>query len=353
MFIQPNDFLGIKQYINQFIPKNESGNIRKVTHPDLEEIYPKFKVFKSKETHRFKRLELSQKLVDDFLKIVEKISVTDLEYVASYRFFLAHIMDELSDNTLGKWIRNILQDRSKGAFILSIENFKPDAEKEFDKILKIQTAISFMFGKANLDSMSGLYYARFTVKLNDDSDSHLRKFQDRLTLHNDGTFVNELTDYVLMTKLVEKNVEEGNSLLLHLDDWEDLNVFYQHHLCLKPIKFSAPPSKNTHYSVHHPVFYTDSEGRPCMAYIDQFSKPQTSDEGMYLYSLSQSLESSKNVLGFELPVGCSIICNNHFWLHGRDKFLPKKDLCRELMRQRGVFFKNLVQQPYPDSMERI
>ncbi|VDZ98467.1 Protein CsiD [Salmonella enterica subsp. enterica] len=36
----------------------------------------------------------------------------------------------------------------------------------------------------------------------------------------------EVTDYVLMMKIDEQNMEGGNSLLLHLDDWEHLESFF-------------------------------------------------------------------------------------------------------------------------------
>ena len=39
-----------------------------------------------------------------------------------------------------------------------------------------------------------------------------------MELHNNGTFVQERTDYVMMMKIDEQNMEGGNSLLLHLDD---------------------------------------------------------------------------------------------------------------------------------------
>lgn len=45
-----------------------------------------------------------------------------------------------------------------------------------------------------------------------------------MELHNDGTYVEEITDYVLMMKIDEQNMQGGNSLLLHLDDWEHLTT---------------------------------------------------------------------------------------------------------------------------------
>ncbi|STM37524.1 Protein CsiD [Escherichia coli] len=46
--------------------------------------------------------------------------------------------------------------------------------------------------------MSGQYYARFVVKNVDNSDSYLRQPHRVMELHNDGTYVEEITDYVLM-----------------------------------------------------------------------------------------------------------------------------------------------------------
>ena len=68
----------------------------------------------------------------------------------------------------------------------------------------------------NLDSMSGKFYARFSVKNDDKSDSYLRQAYRRMELHNDGTYVQEKTDWVIMQKIIESNVEGGESLLLHL-----------------------------------------------------------------------------------------------------------------------------------------
>ena len=70
--------------------------------------------------------------------------------------------------------------------------------------------------------MSGKYYARFEVKHVDQSDSYLRKAYTNLDLHTDGTYVKEKTDWLIMTKMEEQNVSGGESVILHLDDWEYL-----------------------------------------------------------------------------------------------------------------------------------
>jgi hypothetical protein len=52
--------------------------------------------------------------------------------------------------------------------------------------------------------MAGKFYARFHVKHEDKSDSYLRKAYTNLDLHTDGTYVKEITDWLMMTKIEEK-----------------------------------------------------------------------------------------------------------------------------------------------------
>jgi protein CsiD len=181
--------------------------------------------------------------------------------------------------------------------------------------------------------MSGKFYARFTVKHTDDSDSYLRQAYRRLELHTDGTFVDEKTDWVLMQKLESLNCKGGESLLLHLDDWGDLNKFYEHPLAKENIQWSSPPSKNISEKVYHPVFFDG----PCMSFIDQFAEPQNMEEGIYLNDISESLETDPNTIAIDIPDNGILIINNSFWLHGRDEIKENINLSRELLRQRGVF----------------
>ena len=41
----------------------------------------------------------------------------------------------------------------------------------------------------------------------------------------------------------------------------------------------------------------------------------------------------------EILPGELILLNNNFWLHGREPFKKNKKLKRELLRQRGIFYK--------------
>ena len=136
----------------------------------------------------------------------------------------------------------------------------------------------------------------------------------------------------------EQSVSGGESVILHLDDWEHLNEMSNDPVGQENFVWSSPKSKNTDYKVEHPVFQKDKEGRPIISYIDQFPEPKNMKQGLYLQRLSDCLEESKNKIEFPLPVGSTIFSNNYFWLHGRKPFKENNNLSRELLRIRGTFF---------------
>lgn len=294
-----------------------------------------FKVAPSKYSSRLLELVFAQKTTEEFLKQVAQYPVQALEYKSFLRFRVAEILNEICGNQLQKVLQNALVNREQGALLVNPEGV--NKVEQGDDMVKIATAFVHLIGRSNFDAMSGTFYARWTVVNTDNSDSYLRQPQKPLELHNDGTYVNEVTDYVLMYKIDEQNMQGGDSQLLHLDDWEELDKYFNHHLARRTIKWSAPPSKNVTEPVYHPVFEVDNDGRPVMLYIDQFAQPKDYEEGTWLADLGDSLENSKHKLSFPVPVGQFLLINNLFWLHGRDKFQPHPDLRRELMRQRGYF----------------
>jgi len=194
-----------------------------------------------------------------------------------------------------------------------------------------------LIGTPNYDSMAGKFYARFHVKHEDKSDSYLRKAYTNLDLHTDGTYVKEITDWLMMTKIEEKNVEGGESVMLHLDDWEYCEELYNDPVGRENFTWSSPKSKNIDYKVEHPVFFEDSKGLPQISYIDQFPEPKNMKQGQFLQKLSDALEGGKNKIITKLPVGSAIVANNYFWLHGRKPFKENRFLSRELLRIRGKF----------------
>ena len=264
--------------------------------------------------------------------------ITALEYKPFTRFTIAQSLDELSNNKLSKLINKIIRDRNTGCFIIKPKNLFPKIDHNF--LVKLSTAIAHLVGVPNHDAMAGKYYARFHVKHQDKSDSYLRKAYTNMDLHTDGTYVKEKTDWLLMSKIEEKNVEGGESAMLHLDDWEHCNELFNDPIGKENFTWGSPKSKNIDYKVEHPIFFSDEDGKAQISYIDQFPEPKNMKQGSFLQKLSDSLEESKNKVITKLPVGSSVVANNYFWLHGRKAFRENKDLSRELLRIRGSFFSN-------------
>ena len=287
------------------------------------------------KSNRITNLYLKDEFIEKLIFPFKRFDITALEYKPFTRFTLAKNLDDLTQNKLSKLINLILKDRNKGCFILktNIQNKKID--KKF--LVKLSTAITHLIGVPNHDSMSGKYYARFFIKHEDDSDSYLRKAYINMDLHTVGTYVNENTDWVLMTKIEEKNVKGGETALLHLDDLENLKELSNSSVGRQNFIWGSPKSKNVGYKVEHPVFTKDNNGNINISYIDQFPEPQNIEQGIFLQKLSDALEESDNKIITELPIGSSVVINNHFWLHGRKPFRINENLSRELLRVRGSF----------------
>jgi protein CsiD len=139
-----------------------------------------------------------------------------------------------------------------------------------------------------------------------------------------------------MMKFSELNASGGESRILHLDDWEDLEKFVNHPLATYPFTYKASASKNVGQIIQRRTFYKRNDA-PCICFIDQFAYPETVEQAKYLENLSVSMETCKATIALPLPIGDMIVLNNHFWLHGRAAFEKHPELHRDLMRQRGVF----------------
>ena len=281
-------------------------------------------------------IKLNESDLDRLVFPFKKHSITSLEYKPFSRFSLAKSLDEVFENKLSQTLVKILNDRETGTAIVQPEINNKKFDKDF--LVKLSTGLAYLVGNPNFDSMTGKYYARFSVKHQDSSDSYLRKAYTNLDLHTDGTYVKEKTDWLIMTKMEEQNVNGGDSVILHLDDWEHLDELSNDPIGKQNFIWGSPKSKNIDYKVEHPVFSKDQNGKPTISYIDQFPEPQNMEQGLFLQRLSDALEESKNKVIFPLPVGSTIFSNNYFWLHGRKAFKEHSGLSRELLRIRGTFF---------------
>ena len=285
---------------------------------------------------RIKVIKIQETELDKLIFPFNKHSVQSLEYKPFSRFSLAKSVDDVFLGKLSKVLNTTLKDRITGTAIIEPDIKNSKFDKDF--LVKLSTALVYLVGLPNFDSMTEKYYARFHVKHSDSSDSYLRKAYRNLDLHTDGTFVKEKTDWLLMTKMEEINVKGGESVLLHLDDWEHCDEFSNNSVGKQNFVWGSPKSKNIEYKVEHPVFSKDKEGKPTISYIDQFPEPKNMEQGLYLQKLSDALEESKHKLTLPLSPGSTIFSNNYFWLHGRKSFKKDVNLSRELLRIRGVFF---------------
>ena len=285
---------------------------------------------------RIVNIQIEDEVLDKLIFPFNKFDITALEYKPFTRFTLAKSLDDLTSNKLSKLMNKIIRDRETGCFIIGPKNLNSKIDHIF--LVKLSTAIAHLIGSPNHDSMAGKYYARFFVKHEDKSDSYLRKAYTNMDLHTDGTYVKEITDWLLMTKIKEQNAVGGETAILHLDDWELCEDLLKDPVGRQDFIWSSPKSKNIDYKIKHPIFSEDQKKRPQISYIDQFPEPKNMEQGIFLQKLSDSLEESKKKIVIKLPVASSIIANNHFWLHGRKPFKENKDLNRELLRIRGGFF---------------
>jgi protein CsiD len=284
-------------------------------------------------------IKIKEEIISELINLFKRFDLTAIEYKPFTRFTVAKYLDDLTNNELSKNLNDILRNRKTGCFIICPEKITNVVDDIF--LIKLSTAVTHLIGIANYDSMANKFYARFHVKHEDKSDSYLRKAYTNLDLHTDGTYVKENTDWLMMTKIEEKNVEGGETVMLHLDDWESCSELFNDPIGRENFIWSSPKSKNVDYKVEHPVFFQDNHGLPQISYIDQFPEPKSMQQGIFLQKLSDRLESSKNKIFIKLPVGSSIVANNYFWLHGRKPFKKNILLSREILRIRGVFYQNI------------
>lgn len=208
----------------------------KANTDDLAQRHTGFTLAPSAQSPRLLALTFTADTTRQFLHQVAQWPVQALEYKSFLRFKIGKILDDLCGNQLQPLLIKTLLNRAQGALLISAEGIDDVAQAE--EMVKLATAVAHLIGRSNYDAMSGQYYARFVVKNVDNSDSYLRQPHRVMELHNDGTYVEEVTDYVLMMKIDEQNMEGGNSLLLHLDDWEHLESFFTHLLARRVMRWA-------------------------------------------------------------------------------------------------------------------
>jgi glutarate dioxygenase len=280
---------------------------------------------------RLLHIKIKEKALKPFLDATQQMTEQHLSYVPYLRLIAADALNTALGDGFSDRIQAIVSDRATGGFTLSVLQ-----ALNLDQQVALGTAVSHLIGIPNFDDMSNKFYAIFEVRNTDTSDSYLRQAYRLFTLHTDGTYVTEPTRWILMMKMAEEHAIGGESRLLHLDDWDDLNRFAQDPLAHYAFDYKSPPSKNYSKTIQKTTFF-ERNGHPCVCFIDQFVYPETIDEAKYLNDLSASMEASAGTVELPLPVNHLVVLNNDFWLHGRAPFEKHPNLSRTMMRQRGYF----------------
>lgn len=290
-----------------------------------------FSIHSHPNHQRLLHIQINEKALKQFLNATKEMTEQHLSYVPYLRLMAADALNTTLGDGFLERIQAIVSDRATGGFTLSVAQ-----ALDLDQQVALGTAVSHLIGIPNFDDMTNKFYAIFEVQDTDTSDSYLRQAYRLFTLHTDGTYVTEPTHWILMMKMAEEHAVGGESRLLHLDDWEDLQRFANDPLASYAFDYKSPPSKNYSKTVKKTTFF-ERNGFPCVCFIDQFVYPETIAEAKYLNDLSVSMEASSNTVELPLPVNHLVVLNNDFWLHGRAPFKKHPDLKRVMMRQRGYF----------------
>ena len=253
-----------------------------------------FNISHHENSKRIVDIKIEDEILDKLIFPFNKFDITALEYKPFTRFTIAKSLDDLTDNKLSLLLNSIISDRSSGCFIISPKNINTKINDIF--LVKLSTSIAHLIGSSNHDSMAGKYYARFFVKHEDGSDSYLRKAYTNMDLHTDGTYVKEVTDWLLMTKIEEQNVEGGETAMLHLDDWEHCDDLFKNPIGKQNFIWGSPKSKNIGYKVEHPIFSEDQKKRAEISYIDQFPEPKNMNRGHFCKSCQTAWKRVKKRL---------------------------------------------------------
>lgn len=222
---------------------------------DLGQDYSGFTFILLAQFLRLLELTFTEQTTKQFFEQVAEWLVQALEYKLFLRFWVGKIFDDLCANQLQLLLLKTLLNCAEGALLINAVGI--DDVAQADEMVKLATAVAHLIGCLNFDAMSGQYYARFVVKNVDNLDSYLRQLHCVMELHNDGTYVEEITDYVLMMKIDEQNMQGGNLLLLHFDDWEHLDYYFCYLLARCLMRFAALLSKNVSKDVFYLVFDVD------------------------------------------------------------------------------------------------
>ena len=248
------------------------------------------------------------------------------------RFIVADCLQKILGNQYTKLILDAVQSNQQGAVFINY----PYVDSQSCGHLKLATAFAYLLGKPYRDELTQKYFAAINMTVDTHGDSFLSEPYEDLRLHTDGTFYKKPVEWVVLAKVIQRNIQGGELTLHHIYDLPQLEQLLQDPLAFSPFVFEASASKNVEEACTQPVFFK-TNGQLAIRFSDQFAYPQNKEEALFLHQLSETLESSAHRLIYPFPVGQLVILNNSYWLHGRLKIKNKTTFLRQLLRIRGSF----------------
>jgi glutarate dioxygenase len=203
----------------------------------------------------------------------------------------------------------------------------------------------YIVGNPRCDEYGG-YLCHLAVCHQNKNDDLLLNPYETIPLHTDGTFFNGLTDWLLFLKTREENATGGETILMHLADWKEHQVFKCDMLGNTYFTFQGPFQNDTRRGtlgnrsdtreVRKPLFYFKN-GHEAFRFIYRWVHPETIAQARFLKDISTSLASYEEKWPVALNLGEGYVVNNSFWLHGRRSFEYSVQLSREVYRAVGTF----------------
>ncbi len=143
-----------------------------------------------------------------------------------------------------------------------------------------------------------------------------------MELHNDGTYVEEQTDYVLMMKIDEQNMQGGNSCCC-ISTTGSISTNFPRPAGSPPNALGRAAEQKRQQGCFPPGVRRRFAGPPGNALYRPVRPAEDFEEGTAEPPLRRAGDQ-QNILSIPVPVGKFLLINNLFWLHGRDRFTPHR-----------------------------
>ena len=126
---------------------------------------PGLEIQEHEKSKRILNIKITDEIIKKLVFPFNKFDLTALELKPFTRYTIAKSLDDLLEKKLSKLMNSIIRDRSTGCFIVGPKNISSKIDDNF--LVKLSTAIAYLIGNPNHDSMAGKYYARFHFKHED------------------------------------------------------------------------------------------------------------------------------------------------------------------------------------------